>query len=509
MISLPIKNRILVVLLIQQLVTTILAMTSPTLTELTELLTDGVIISVVETDKIISVNSSMEKITGYSKERLLEMSWTDFLSKFQLLEQVQDVIDHLDQTYHKQCLLISRYDQKKEIEVVVSSIISEDEPLLVTVITPQVNRENAHLRDVLNSFIECYQLFNNVSDLQELANSVCEILVDEAHEAMVWLGLLDFDNLDHILPIASAGSIPDLFDGIDSLELSNSNIATVIEYGESVVIEDIDKEEHQSIWTIIAEELNLQSILLIPLQSDELTFGILSLFSKKRRIYTTEITLLYQELAIQLSKVIISYLFEEETKIPVTSELFHELIHDVNNVFTKLMSYTHQAKQSGDSNFLDSINQELMQFANHLESMEEGSYQPYQDNISVDSQIPGDDFVLVVDDDFGSRQYLMEILQAQDFEVVLAENGEQAINIIEEYHDQIILVITDIMMTNISGLELAEMIRDTYPTMKLVFISGYQITPFVEEKLETPTSRFLSKPFQPQTLLNLIKEVLD
>jgi CheY-like chemotaxis protein len=121
--------------------------------------------------------------------------------------------------------------------------------------------------------------------------------------------------------------------------------------------------------------------------------------------------------------------------------------------------------------------------------------------ISNQPSIPPDArHILVVDDEEEVRQALAETLVDFGYVVVTAASGEEALPVL--VNDRGVgLVITDVRMPGMSGLELADEIRRRWPEVKVVLISGY----FLPES--TPQS-FLKKPFHMKELASVVRSKL-
>ena len=100
--------------------------------------------------------------------------------------------------------------------------------------------------------------------------------------------------------------------------------------------------------------------------------------------------------------------------------------------------------------------------------------------------------ILVVDDDAEVREVVAEYLMASGHRVLQAEGGREALRILDHASD-VDLVITDVRMPDISGIELAERITREDPSPKVILISGY----FVPQQINR---RVLRKPFRMQEL---------
>lgn len=115
--------------------------------------------------------------------------------------------------------------------------------------------------------------------------------------------------------------------------------------------------------------------------------------------------------------------------------------------------------------------------------------------------------VLIVDDDLGFQRILGIALQKhkKDFEIMLANNGEEAINVLE--HHNIALLVTDIQMPEVDGLELLAYVNEHRPKMPFITMTAYG-TAELKEKYKDIGSRFLTKPFPINVLIQMILEAL-
>ncbi|MCC7498951.1 MAG: response regulator [Bryobacterales bacterium] len=113
--------------------------------------------------------------------------------------------------------------------------------------------------------------------------------------------------------------------------------------------------------------------------------------------------------------------------------------------------------------------------------------------------------VLVVDDDHQLLDLARAILQDAGFRVITAEDGAQALKIAVEYQDPIRLLLTDIVLPEMSGRKLAQCIGPLHPEMKILFMSGYGDNIVHREEYG---DSLLSKPFDQAQLLEKIRSVV-
>jgi len=115
--------------------------------------------------------------------------------------------------------------------------------------------------------------------------------------------------------------------------------------------------------------------------------------------------------------------------------------------------------------------------------------------------------ILVVEDERINYLYLKQILKSENFEVIPAFTGKQAIEIINN-NDDINLVLMDIKLPEMSGIEATKIIKQIRPKLPVIAQSAYAFTHEREKMMEAGCDDYISKPFLKQDLLKLIKKYL-
>ena len=117
--------------------------------------------------------------------------------------------------------------------------------------------------------------------------------------------------------------------------------------------------------------------------------------------------------------------------------------------------------------------------------------------------------VLLVEDEDAVRELTRMTLLSKGYKVLEAASGEEALKICEGHSGPIHLMVTDVIMPNVSGQELAQRITTLRPETKVLYISGY--TSGVLRRLQTsnPETAFLQKPFTRETLICQVRQMLD
>jgi two-component system cell cycle sensor histidine kinase/response regulator CckA len=126
---------------------------------------------------------------------------------------------------------------------------------------------------------------------------------------------------------------------------------------------------------------------------------------------------------------------------------------------------------------------------------------------SVATAPKGSETVLVVEDQDGIRDIVRESLRRNGYKVLIAVDGNQALEMASAYPDPIHLLVTDLVMPNIGGRELAQRLTPLRPGMKVLFMSGYsEYSALDNEETDAP---ILQKPFSLDALARNVRHVLD
>ena len=116
--------------------------------------------------------------------------------------------------------------------------------------------------------------------------------------------------------------------------------------------------------------------------------------------------------------------------------------------------------------------------------------------------------VLVVDDEPVVRQLVCAVLQGAGYEVLQADGGAQGLEILGQHPTGIDLVLLDLTMPGISGVELFRELKRTRPELRVVVMSGYTRSNVAKLFADVAPNDFLEKPFQAEQLLTVVRRVL-
>jgi len=121
----------------------------------------------------------------------------------------------------------------------------------------------------------------------------------------------------------------------------------------------------------------------------------------------------------------------------------------------------------------------------------------------------GTETVLVVEDQEGVRALARDVLKNAGYQVLEAANGSDALLVSETHAGPIHLILTDVIMPGMDGLELARRLQPLRPEAKVLFTSGYTGDVIDHRGLRDPGVASLQKPFTPASLIGKVRETLD
>jgi len=125
--------------------------------------------------------------------------------------------------------------------------------------------------------------------------------------------------------------------------------------------------------------------------------------------------------------------------------------------------------------------------------------------------LTGNATILLVEDEDAVRAFGSRALTARGYEVHEAASGVEALEVMEDYGDEIDLVVSDVVMPEMDGPTLLGELRKTYPDLNFIFVSGYAEEAFAKNLPEEEREKFgfLPKPFSLKQLATTVKEMLE
>ena len=123
--------------------------------------------------------------------------------------------------------------------------------------------------------------------------------------------------------------------------------------------------------------------------------------------------------------------------------------------------------------------------------------------------LKGSETILITEDEDDVRHFASEVLRMHGYNVLEASNGGMALLKCENYKSRIHLLITDVVMPEMSGSELIARLKSLHREMKVLYMSGYTDDAVIKHGIPEKKVNFLQKPFSPYALLEKVRKVLD
>ncbi len=124
-------------------------------------------------------------------------------------------------------------------------------------------------------------------------------------------------------------------------------------------------------------------------------------------------------------------------------------------------------------------------------------------------ELQGSETILVAEDSESLREMAQEYLESMGYNVIAAASGEKALQWAKEFDGPIHLLLTDVVMPEMSGPELANQLASLRPGMKIIFTSGYTDDAIARQGILDPEVAFIQKPYRPRALAKKIRQVLN
>jgi two-component system cell cycle sensor histidine kinase/response regulator CckA len=167
-------------------------------------------------------------------------------------------------------------------------------------------------------------------------------------------------------------------------------------------------------------------------------------------------------------------------------------------------------KQIGGWIHVDSKPEQGTRFEIYLPQAEEAKAPAPVEKILDLATVPkGTETILLVEDEVGIRELASDFLQGRGYMVLTAMDGNDALRIAEGHEDLIHLLVTDIVMPNVGGKELAQRLRQVRPQIKVLLMSGYPDHPALASADIGAQTTVLQKPFSLDMLAHKVRGLLD
>ena len=121
----------------------------------------------------------------------------------------------------------------------------------------------------------------------------------------------------------------------------------------------------------------------------------------------------------------------------------------------------------------------------------------------------GHERILITEDEPVVRTLAKTALAKKGYDVLLAKDGEEAVKLYTENKDRIDLLLTDVIMPGMNGVELANQLKALSPELKVIFMSGYTDNIVADYKEKIDDTNFIEKPFNTDDLVAIVRSMLD
>jgi DNA-binding NtrC family response regulator len=134
---------------------------------------------------------------------------------------------------------------------------------------------------------------------------------------------------------------------------------------------------------------------------------------------------------------------------------------------------------------------------------------PLEPSGEVDPTLKGKETVLIVDDDPSFRDFVTWTFRRHGYHVIQAVDGQEAAYILEHYIERIDAMVSDVIMPNIDGIELAHHVVRHNPSVKVIMVSGHNEHPLDRGQRIAGRYPLIWKPFEITRLLRMMRDMLD
>jgi len=114
--------------------------------------------------------------------------------------------------------------------------------------------------------------------------------------------------------------------------------------------------------------------------------------------------------------------------------------------------------------------------------------------------------ILVVDDEDIVLESCQAVFELEGFEVMLVPSADKAIEAMK--NDNFTLLLIDVKMPKHDGMYLMEKIKEQWPDIPIIVMSGYYTTETIKEAFEMGAAKFIAKPFEPEELVKTVRQII-
>ena len=115
--------------------------------------------------------------------------------------------------------------------------------------------------------------------------------------------------------------------------------------------------------------------------------------------------------------------------------------------------------------------------------------------------------ILVVDDEDIVLESCQAVFELEGFEVILVPSADEAIEAMK--NDNFALLLIDVKMPKHDGMYLMEKIKEQWPNIPIIVMSGYYTTETIKEAFKMGAANFIAKPFEPDELVKTVRQIIE
>jgi len=115
----------------------------------------------------------------------------------------------------------------------------------------------------------------------------------------------------------------------------------------------------------------------------------------------------------------------------------------------------------------------------------------------------------VVEDEPAVRNLAVRLLGRYGYTVLEAEDGAMALEVAQSHHGALDVLLTDMIMPELGGVALADKLRNHYPDLKVLIMSGQVLNTKLRRNLQARSTNFIQKPFSAVELIRKVRATLD